>query len=308
MEAFPSPDTVTINGDQPSVASLFKPIGSCDIVWASKDYGSLSITDDCCKVEFSIQDIKVHSVSKNHVPWKLKDVGNVRTFGPEGWLGYTTLLPCHYYVQSTGSECNYNITCLNGELHGTGFSHIEGNHGTFFPEGWCWIQGISKDNNASISLVAGKFQIGPVKPMNIVFYLRKHSVTSGFSVNTFRTTDLDQIDCYMDSVRGVVVIKAVSASRDTLVELEVQSDGSLNSFGSPIYIPTAEGFSNQPGCRETYTASATVKVYKYDWLTLNYKKMDEIEFRQVALEFGASFQNKIQGNSNLLQPSMNTNH
>lgn len=33
------------------------------------------------------------------------------------------------------------------------------------------------------------------------------------------------------------------------------------SFGPAIYVPTAEGFSNAPGCVESYAATATFRLY-----------------------------------------------
>jgi hypothetical protein len=38
-------------------------------------------------------------------------------------------------------------------IRGRGLAHIEGNHGTFFPEGWVWSQAVSEDNTASLGLV-----------------------------------------------------------------------------------------------------------------------------------------------------------
>ena len=53
---------------------------------------------------------------------------------------------------------------------------------------------------------------------------------------------------------------AVSRQQDGL-SLEGSRRPVADAFGPPIYIPTATGFQNLPGCRETYGAVATVKYF-----------------------------------------------
>ena len=58
--------------------------------------------------------------------------------GPEGWLGRTGLLPCHYVVQSLGSSAEYRVEMPGrGSSHGVGVAHVETNYGVAFPKGWC---------------------------------------------------------------------------------------------------------------------------------------------------------------------------
>jgi hypothetical protein len=58
--------------------------------------------------------------------------------GPEGWLGRTGLLPCHYSVQSLGSIAEYKVEMPGGgSSQGTGVAHVETNYGVAFPKGWC---------------------------------------------------------------------------------------------------------------------------------------------------------------------------
>lgn len=43
-----------------------------------------------------------------------------------------------------------------------------------------------------------------------------------------------------------------------------RSQAPRDSFGSAIYVPTPEGFSNAPGCIESYAATAVFRLYTKD--------------------------------------------
>jgi hypothetical protein len=62
------------------------------------------------------------------------------------------------------------------------------------------------------------------------------------------------------------------------------------TFGLPLYIPTATGFTNHPGCIETHTAVANIISSEYDYQTQSYIEIDRIEFPSTVLAFGTSFQ------------------
>ena len=57
------------------------------------------------------------------------------------------------------------------------------------------------------------------------------------------------------------------------------------SFGSAIYVPTPEGFSNAPGCVESYAATARFRLYtkgdkvEGDGLTRPLVLREEVEFK-----------------------------
>jgi hypothetical protein len=284
VEAFPSPDDVTITGSSPSTSSIFQSIKASNITWSAKDLGHFCITEEGCEINFNIHGCKILSRSLKPKTWK---IGKVKMDGPEGWLGYTPLLPCHYHIHSTGSECQYTID-YPGKLSitGRGFSHIEGNHGSFFPDGWVWVQAVSSENDISLSVVGGLFQIGPISPMNFVIYLRHRD-----QVHVFRTTDAHRILYDIEYAKGSVLIEATSLSGSDRLVLEVYSSNrEMKDFGEAIYIPTAKGFSNRPGCRETYTATAKAKIYNWNRRKSSYDIVDELCLDQVALEFGGSFQ------------------
>jgi hypothetical protein len=282
-ECFPSVASVTISGSNPSSSSIFQELKPSNITWSADGIGSFHLTEDVCKIDFSINNCRIQSQSFFRKPWKLS---KAMTDGPEGWLGYTPLLPCHYYIHSTGSPCTYRLQLPDGNLIDAStkaYTHIEGNHGTFSPEGWTWAQGLSTGNKASFSLVGGLFEIGPLKR---VLYLRVNDKSY-----TFRTTDADKIEHYINFSEGLVSIQSTSLNQLTKLELDISScKANSDAFGKAIHIPTVNGFSNRPGCKETYTASAVARLYSLDVKTMSYLLQETVKFELVALEFGAEFQ------------------
>jgi len=186
-------------------------------------------------------------------------------------------------------------------IKGDGYAHIEGNHGTFFPEGWIWSQSIMENNQASFSLVLGKFNILGITPTNCILYVRRKGERGSL---VFRTTDLDRVRYDIDHMNGCIQLNATSLIRGTRVELSIRPTGSTinQSFRALVHVPTAHGFSNTPGCRETYTAIATIRIY--DFHTMHRRKelknntgtsanVEEYVFPLTALEYGGSFIQKL---------------
>lgn len=406
IDYFPSNDIVTITSGMPTIP--FFQQQDLNITWSVSNVGFFKFSEEKCHVKFKLSDVCIEFTTKNRIPWSKRRPNS----GPEGWLGNTPFLPCHYYVYSVGSECKYTIKSMdlnNGQrsnsssrtfdserfnenysspvagissgqkllqysnqslerfpssvnnnsfldtannaptlnllLEGTGFSHIEGNHGTFFPDGWTWAQCINHNNSASFSLVAGKFVIANSSPMNCVLYLRRRNNETV----AFRTTDLHQMSYEIDGINGCVkfygrafttggsivkcrkielVIDSKSVSRQQDQDKKASEINRFDDqFGKSIYVPTPNGFSNEPGCRETYTATAKVKYFEEDYAwnsgshtfnalgnidseistvflsllgeQLSQRKgvhieqyVEEYEFPLTALEFGGSFVGK----------------
>jgi hypothetical protein len=211
--------------------------------------------------------------------------------GPEGWLGLCAkLLPCHYFVHSVGSHCHYKITvpdtsghrqpvwrrfgsfmrsnralstnsggvtALHVSISGQGYAHIEGNHGTCFPGGWLWSQGIAPDNKGSFSLALGKFSIAGLTPTTCVLYVRRRNGR----VLVFRTIDLARVHYATDRFTGAVNLNATSLFGGHRLAMTIRPMGNASTaFRTRLQVPTATGFSNRPGCLETYTATATIKI------------------------------------------------
>ena len=303
FEAFPHPSTVSIQGSSPSLPfpTSYSPFAQkTNITWEADKVGWFRFNDEECSANFKLGGARIAFSSKNRLPWS-KD--NLHSGGPEGRLGYIPhLLPCHYFVHSVGSSCEYKLELPSREkksdnalrallsatntLCGEGYTHIEGNHGTAFPKGWVWSQAISRDNEASFSLTGGRFEIGFLSPLNFILFLRIKG-----KVRIFRTTDLDSVEYDLDGITGTIKISAQSVFGQSRVELSIRPQTTFErSFGRPIYIPTPQGFTDKPGCRETYTAMADVICSEFDRESGTYKQSDTIAFPLTALEFGGSFQ------------------
>ena len=264
VESFPPKHCVSILGNLPSTPhSPDKPL---NITWEASGYGNFKFSENCCKARYSFkpEGVNIDFNMCDRMPWRPGKQGNYLD-GPEGWLGYTTLLPCHYFVHSVGSKCSYTIEHGKSQhrvqLSGTAAAHIEGNHGGFFPEGWIWSQGIAPGNDASFSLVAGKFVIGGIAPTNCVFFLRRRNGNRCI----LRTTDMDQVHYHINALEGTVSMNFTSFLKQERVELTIRAmeppSAKGVAFGDPVHVPTSHGFSNCPGCIETYTAVAIVRLF-----------------------------------------------
>ncbi len=259
--------------------------------WCANNIGRFDFTDTSCSANFQINNVTFQFNATNHIPW---DSANLN-YGPEGWLRKTSLLPCHYYIQSVGSSCEYNIHIHDElQLKGSGYSHIEGNYGNFFPSGWIWSQAIDHNNDASFSLVGGNFNIGAISPMNFIIYYRSNNLKF-----IYRSTDLHKFKYTIDGVDGLINITATKFASMFVryqLKLTIKAKGSINdntTFGKAVYIPTPLGFMNTPGCKETYTSVATLECYEYTIGNYRNKKLiANNTFDLTALEFGGTFINK----------------
>eukprot|EP01041_Mallomonas_annulata_P001281 gene1281-2469_t len=282
-EAFPSCEEVQITGSTPSSPSwLSSNTFPLNITWSANNYGKFVFQGNTCSASFKFKELELKFKTQGRKSWSTTN----ELDGPEGWLGYTTLLPCHYCVHSTGSPCSYDVLLQHNrkQIKGNGYTHIEGNHGTFFPSGWVWAQGIASDNSASLSVVGGRFTIGVVNPMNWVIYLRFKNRTM-----IFRTTDMAKVSYRIDAIGGALHLECVTALGSNKLILTIRSSTDINGFSPPLYTPSPDGFSNIPGCRETYTAIAEAVCYDWDIETNEFSFIEKIHFPLTALEFGGTF-------------------
>lgn len=133
--------------------------------------------------------------------------------------------------------------------------------------------------------------IGGLYPLSWVVYLR-----SGDSQWMFRTTDLSDVRYSVNAHKGLVEVNSSSTLRNQKLSLRIQSKVPISGFSAKVYIPTPLGFSNTPGCVETYTACATATVTEYDPGAGVYVEKFTGSFPLTALEFGGDFQNVIMKN------------
>jgi hypothetical protein len=126
-----------------------------------------------------------------------------------------------------------------------------------------------------------------LSPINWVVFVR-----SGDRRWSFRTTDFDVFNSKVDPLTGMVEVNATSVVKKLKLHLRVQSTVNLSGFSPPLYIPTASGFSNTPGCRETYTAMARITLEE-GWGTISQIEKSsatfDLDIPLSSLEFGGSF-------------------
>ena len=93
----------------------------------------------------------------------------------------------------------------------------------------------------------------------------------------------------VNGVTGVTEINATKLCGNEKIQITLTPADSVSSieFGDPIHIPTKYGFTNKPGCKETYTAIVNVKyLIGKDVVTTSHFKLS-------ALEYGGTFQQHI---------------
>lgn len=312
-ELFVDPENVLICGGENKLQEL-------DITWNSSSVGGFKFNDVTCTGNFTFPNrFSVQFQTAGRMKWAKS---RMSFSGPEGWLGLTSaLLPCHYSVHSTGSNCTYRIqrfdtsmvrpssvrkagllnrmlnwrrsdasfaASTSKEIEGEGFAHIEGNHGSSFPEGWIWSQGIALNNSASYSLVLGKFGIAGLTPTTCILYLRRR----GGGTVVVRTTDFDRVTFTTNASDGSVSLNATSLLKQCRLEMSIETAGDAEkAFGVTVQIPTAKGFSQYPGCKETYTAQTRIKYT--DLSSRRSSATEEYLFPLSALEYGGNFVEKL---------------
>lgn len=253
--------------------------------------------------------------------------------GPEGWLSRTGLLPCHYFVHSFGSRASYTLwdrTAAAGSAAGIAprapsgwastkprlmgeraLAHVERNWGDAFPTGWVWAQATASTGDAFLVLTGGRFVIGPLTTHSHVIGLRTRAELGGSRGSArygrrrgwpalswdFRTTDLDRVAEVRRPCDGLLAINATS--RNGRRRLELVFSAPPRSFGARIPVPTtAEGFSDQPGCRESYTAVVELTAWQRPTrdraasavVENDEKLVHRTHIPRAVLEFGGDFQ------------------
>lgn len=196
------------------------------------------------------------------------------------------LHPRQWFSKQDGSGISGRNTAV--EIAGKAFAHIEGNYGSSFPEGWIWAHSIAPDNTGSFSLALGKFSIAGFAPTNCIFYLRRRSG----EILVFRTTDMDFVQHTVNGADGgTLMLNATSFLKNARVQVTITPQSKKGeNFGITVHVPTAVGFSNKPGCVETYTAIATVRVFAG---AVNASVAEEYTFPLSALEYGGTFIDKL---------------
>jgi len=239
----------------------------------SSSLGTLTVQNSTSQLKLSFPSgLSFSAELHGRVPWNPTCPDSC---GPEGWARHlpAPLLPTTYYVHSLASEAVYT---LNG-VQGRGFAHQEGNAGARFPVGWIWVQGVTADGKSQVVLTGGEFTIAGITVRQFILGYRSRDVQWDF-----RNIDLDHIDVDVNSCNTSIGLSAHSALGERKVDMFVSAP--RDTFSEPLYFPTPTGFSNDPGCVESYRAKATIEVQEKFH---GFKELAEME--QVALEFGGNY-------------------
>ncbi|CAM9861093.1 unnamed protein product, partial [Phaeothamnion confervicola] len=292
FHSLPAADAVKITGPGGGPVQAQPDAADPDFSWEVARLGSLHVDGDGGELSFELPELRLAAKFSDRLPW---DCRYPNTAGPEGILARTRLLPLHYFVHSFGSRCVYELKPKGGRaVAGTAVLHMEANYGNSFPTGWVWAQGCSDgesdssdgasssgggasektagssssssgdgvandggDGRAHFVLTGGKFLIGPFTTDSFILGYRSPGLHWDF-----RTTELDRVRTTFSHARRFLRAEATSRRGERHLELEIRAPE--GSFGNPIYVPTPLGFSNRPGCIESYTATATFRCYESD--------------------------------------------
>jgi len=269
--------------------------------WESKECGSMRFLDGGARVEVDMrlrnernEVIELRAKLRQPKPWGKNEAG------PEGWLGRTPLLPCRYFVQSLGSECSYTLRRRCGGMgnssrvyhladvcvSGGGFAHVETNYGAAFPSGWIYLQVIGPENRVALLVTGGKFKIGGLTPLTWIVAFR----VSNTSFN-FRTTDLHQVKARFSCSKRTFSLEAFNPFTGDFVQIEA-NDANMNQDEQNVWVPTLQGFTNKPGCSESFAATVRVRAWKGRHLQRRNEDAPDFDesLRLAALEFGGEFQ------------------
>ncbi|CBN77444.1 conserved unknown protein [Ectocarpus siliculosus] len=333
FHAFPPADTVTILCRGEPVNGVPNLRDDPSFTWEADGIGSFAVDGDKGRLSFQLPELSVAASFRYRQPWSEERPNSA---GPEGWLQRTGLLPLHYFVQSMGSEAGYSLKATGAPraVVGRGSIHMEANYGESFPTGWVWAQGCSatkglcgnvfrdgeltnpdggsaqeasagrraaggkadglggsKKDSATprFVLTGGRFVIGPITTTSFVLAFRSERHNWNF-----RTTDLDRIVVTASRKDHRLTLVAKSWGDNRVLKADIRAPE--GSFGSAIYVPTPEGFSNAPGCVESYAATARFRLYtkgdklEGDGVTRPLVLREEVEFKLAALEFGGEYQ------------------
>lgn len=269
-QVFPDQASVTITDRGQSVTREPSREQAAVFSWAS-ELGRFDVNDGNATLDFAFPSGLSFSVSlTGRVPW---DPSCPNACGPEGYVARLPqrLVPTHYFVHSVASRAAYR---LNG-VAGSGYAHQEANYGARFPAAWVWVQGIAEDGRTQLVLTGGDFTIAGVTTRQFVIGYRSQRRSWNF-----RNVNSDRIHSKTDACNGTLSVSAMSACGRRRFEVLVTAPPP--SFSKALYFPTPYGFSNDPGCVESYQATAVVQLFEDD----SDKPAEHATLRQVALEFG----------------------
>ena len=114
----------------------------------------------------------------------------------------------------------------------------------------------------------------------------------------FRTTDLDSVRAEGSRASGKLTLTCRSllggaGSGRRRLTIEVTADPSSFCNADPIWVPTLDGFSDNPGCVESHAAVVRATATGGDDDEGSGPWVEEIEMTCAALEFGGEFRSGL---------------
>lgn len=199
----------------------------------------------------------------------------------EGWVGRLgRFLPCRYNVLSLHAPCDLVV---DGVKSAAAVAHVEGNCGASFPSEWVWLQAAS--NEASLLAVGGNFKLlGPFGLRGYTWLLvyRSPKVRCDFRSTDLVSSTLKKQDIGLSTL--VLVLEKRVARREKL-RVEVRASAPPDTFFSDrLYVPTRDGFSNDPGTAQSFQADVQIKVVSI--VRRAETVLDDTALSGAALEFG----------------------
>lgn len=251
---------------------------------------TLRVDGDEVTLDANINGLRVDvHVSAPRAAW---DASAPNGAGPEGALRHVPwALPCHYFVHSLASPARYTVHGVGDgvAMSGVGFAHLETNYGALFPKAWVWVQGIDALGTTHLLVTGGKFVVGGITTMTYIVAYRSPSA----GALNFRTTDADSITVLeQDACAGRLSIGAAPSLLSALwkrgLHISLSVSASVASFSDPLFVPTAAGWSNDPGSVESFHARADVRVAARG-SGAGDAALESTSLTLVALEFGGDF-------------------
>ena len=136
-------------------------------------------------------------------------------------------------------------------------------------------------------LTGGRFVIGPTSSEQWILGLRTSAGDRDLAWN-FRTTDLDAISHAISPCEGSLALNLTARGRTRRLALTLRAPPA--SFSAPIPVPTPAGFSEVPGCRESYAAVASLVASKRPSPRAPWAELGRWEVPLAVLEFGGTYQ------------------
>ena len=112
-----------------------------------------------------------------------------------------------------------------------------------------------------------------------------------------RTTDLDVFEHTFNATEGWLRLTATSVqglsqhsssgSGKHVRELRLNVTAPRGSFSDPLFFPTTHGFSNKPGCVESYASTMLIGAFENGLL------VEQHTILFAALEFGGAFRGTV---------------